>query len=160
MNQYLTLRSIGRHQVRSTTCKFRRCCSRGKAQHEASPDFIKRNQLPSESCSAWTRLEEATEIARLRLFLALVASAQTVDQLEPLPNIDFNILSGNSLVGLLQVEAHEFDSRQDDLYRKSYRQVLAEKNRLVSRLTVRRVVPVACDLDLSALKVHIDKQQG
>ncbi len=56
-------------------------------------------------------MEEATEIAQLRLFLALVASAQTVDQLEPLPNIDFNILPGNSLIGLLRVKAHEFESR-------------------------------------------------
>ena len=32
-------------------------------------------------------MEEAAEIARLRLFLALVAPAQSVDDLEPLPNI-------------------------------------------------------------------------
>jgi hypothetical protein len=55
-------------------------------------------------------MEEATEIARLRLFLALVASAETEQQLEPLPNIDFNILSGNSLIGLLRVEASQFDA--------------------------------------------------
>jgi hypothetical protein len=48
-------------------------------------------------------MEEATEIAKLRLYLTLVASAQTVDQLEPLPNIDFNIQTGNSLIGLLHV---------------------------------------------------------
>ena len=56
-------------------------------------------------------MEEATEIARLRLFLALVASADDVDQLEPLPNIDFNILSGNSLIGLMRVDDQEFDNR-------------------------------------------------
>jgi hypothetical protein len=44
-------------------------------------------------------MEEATEIAKLRLFLALVASAQAVEDLEPLPNIDFNIMAGNSLIG-------------------------------------------------------------
>ena len=49
-------------------------------------------------------MEEATEIAKLRLFLALVAAAETVDQLEPLPNIDFNILPGNSLIGLMHVD--------------------------------------------------------
>ena len=57
-------------------------------------------------------MEEATEIARLRLFLALVASAQTEDQLEPLPNIDFNILAGNSLIGLLRVDPAKFDAGQ------------------------------------------------
>ncbi len=49
----------------------------------------------------WMR---ATEIAKLRLFLALVASVQTVEQLEPLPNIDFNILPGNSLIGVVSCQ--------------------------------------------------------
>lgn len=53
-------------------------------------------------------MAEATDIARLRLFLALVASAQTEDQLEPLPNIDFNILAGNSLIGLIKVDANAY----------------------------------------------------
>ena len=54
-------------------------------------------------------MEEATEIAKLRLFLALVSSAQTVDQLEPLPNIDFNIMSGNSLIGMMRVDPNQFN---------------------------------------------------
>ena len=37
-------------------------------------------------------MEEAVEIAKLRLFLALVASAERREQLEPLPNIEFNLL--------------------------------------------------------------------
>jgi hypothetical protein len=49
------------------------------------------------------------------LFLALVASAQTEDQLEPLPNIDFNILAGNSLVGLLRIDAAKFDAGQNSI---------------------------------------------
>ena len=49
-------------------------------------------------------MDEATEIAKLRLFLALVSSAQSLDHLEPLPNIDFNIMAGNSLIGLLSVD--------------------------------------------------------
>ena len=51
-------------------------------------------------------MDEATEIAKLRLFLALVSSAQKLDDLEPLPNIDFNIMAGNSLIGLLSVDEH------------------------------------------------------
>ena len=49
-------------------------------------------------------MEGAPEIARLRLFLALVSIAKTRDELEPLPNIDFNILEGNSLIGYLRAE--------------------------------------------------------
>ena len=54
-------------------------------------------------------MEEAVEIAKLRLFLALVAAAENADQLEPLPNIDFNILAGNSLVGLMRVDSQDFE---------------------------------------------------
>ena len=56
-------------------------------------------------------MEEATEIARLRLFLALVASASQVEHLEPLPNIDFNVLPGNSLIGLMRVDDADFEKR-------------------------------------------------
>ena len=49
-------------------------------------------------------MKEATEIAKLRLFLKLAAEAEydagkSNLGLEPLPDIDFNIRSGNSLVG-------------------------------------------------------------
>jgi uncharacterized protein YktA (UPF0223 family) len=78
-------------------------------------------------------MEEATEIAKLRLFLALVSSAQTVDQLEPLPNIDFNILPGNSLIGLLHVNEEMYNKRiaQLNLFQKRFQEVVEEKNRLI-----------------------------
>jgi hypothetical protein len=75
-------------------------------------------------------MEEAVEIARLRLFLALVASAHDIDDLEPLPNIDFNLLPGNSLIGLMRVDEKKFDTGH--LFRKSYRQVVDDKNRKVA----------------------------
>ena len=43
---------------------------------------------------------EAAEIAKLRLFLKLVAQLEDVNQIEPLPDLDFNIKSGNLLVGI------------------------------------------------------------
>ena len=49
-------------------------------------------------------MEEAVEICKLRLFLKLVAQVDTVDQIEPLPDIDFNIRSGNTLVGYVTLE--------------------------------------------------------
>ena len=42
---------------------------------------------------------QATEIAKLRLFLKLVALLEPGDEIEPLPDIDFNIRTGNTLVG-------------------------------------------------------------
>ena len=44
-------------------------------------------------------MEEAIEICKLRLFLKMVAQIADVQQIEPLPDIDFNIQSGNTLVG-------------------------------------------------------------
>lgn len=76
-------------------------------------------------------MEEAGEICKLRLFLALVASAVKEEDLEPLPNIDFNILSGNSLVGLLRVAEEEFAGKQGHLFQKPYREAVAEYERKV-----------------------------
>ena len=44
-------------------------------------------------------MEEAVEICKLRLFLKLVAQIDKVEDVEPLPDIDFNIRAGNTLVG-------------------------------------------------------------
>ena len=44
-------------------------------------------------------MEEAIEICKLRLFLKMVAQIEDVRRIEPLPDIDFNILAGNTLVG-------------------------------------------------------------
>jgi hypothetical protein len=45
-------------------------------------------------------MQEAVEICKLRLFLKLVAQIERVEDIEPLPDIDFNIRAGNTLVGL------------------------------------------------------------
>lgn len=44
-------------------------------------------------------MEEAVEICKLRLFLRLVAELKPGQPVEPLPDIDFNIKAGNTLVG-------------------------------------------------------------
>lgn len=44
-------------------------------------------------------MEEAIEICKLRLFLKMVAQLEDVRRIEPLPDIDFNIQAGNTLVG-------------------------------------------------------------
>ncbi len=49
-------------------------------------------------------MEEAVEICKLRLFLKLVAQVEKVEQIEPLPDIDFNIRAGNTLVGYANLE--------------------------------------------------------
>ncbi len=53
-------------------------------------------------------MHEAPEIAKLRLFLKLAAQIDRVEDLEPLPDLDFNIKCGNLLVGI----ADERDARE------------------------------------------------
>lgn len=52
--------------------------------------------------------KQATEIAKLRLFLKLVAQLDPEDDdIEPLPDIDFNIRHGNTLVGYATADETE-----------------------------------------------------
>ncbi|HWM91354.1 MAG TPA: RNA-binding domain-containing protein [Thermoanaerobaculia bacterium] len=107
---------------------------KAKEEHPSLQYWVKK-RIVTDNLFGVDIMEEATEIAKLRLFLTLVASATSVEELEPLPNIDFNILSGNSLIGLLHVEDEEFERRQAggqmSLLRRTFRQVLHEKNRLI-----------------------------
>jgi len=128
-------------------------------EHEhANLSYFIKKQIITNNLFGVDIMEEATEIARLRLFLALVASAETVDELEPLPNIDFNILAGNSLLGLMQVEAQEFDNKQDDLFRKSYSQILSEKNAMIR--AYRDATTYAEDLQKLRDDIDAHKQQA
>lgn len=61
-------------------------------------------------------MDEAVEICKLRLFLKLAAQLESAERIEPLPDIDFNIRAGNTLVGYtsfvevrLATEAKGFD---------------------------------------------------
>ncbi len=49
-------------------------------------------------------MEEAVEICKLRLFLKLIAQVENGKDVEPLPDIDFNIRAGNTLVGFSSID--------------------------------------------------------
>lgn len=59
-------------------------------------------------------MKEAVEVARLRLFLKLVAAIDDKEKLEPLPDLEFNIKPGNILVGALN--AAEIEDFSADLF--------------------------------------------
>ena len=99
-----------------------------KAEHH-NVGYAIRRRIITHNLYGVDLLEGAAEIAKLRLFLALVASAKTVDDLEPLPNIDFNLLRGNSLVGLMRVDEHEFSGKQHGLFSTPFSKLLEEKDR-------------------------------
>ena len=104
---------------------------KGIQQDHPSVGYYIKRKIVTDNLYGADIMEEACEIAKLRLFLAMVSSVREVEHLEPLPNIDFNIIPGNSLVGLMRVDEHEFDKRntQGDLFKPGYRQLLEEKNR-------------------------------
>lgn len=92
------------------------------------------------------RSAAAIDIAQLQLMLSLCASATTPSDVEALPALDFNLLTGNSLVGLIRVDEQGFDRIKvkgkgadpkidvfqgnllQPLAADSYRTILAEKN--------------------------------
>ncbi|MHA1401442.1 MAG: Eco57I restriction-modification methylase domain-containing protein [Candidatus Heimdallarchaeaceae archaeon] len=63
----------------------------------------------------------AVEIAKLRLWLLLIVDEQDIKRIKPLPNLDYKIMQGNSLIELLS----------PDLVRKGNDQ---EKNKLIDQL--------------------------
>jgi hypothetical protein len=73
-------------------------------------------------------MHEAVEIAKLRLFLKLVSLVDDGDQIEPLPDIDFNIRAGNTLVGFATRAEMERAVRGDRLL------LLPEDEELLARI--------------------------
>jgi hypothetical protein len=107
-------------------------------QDHPSLDYYIKKRVITDNLYGVDIMEEAVEIAKLRLFLSLVASAETVDDLEPLPNVDFNIMSGNSLIGLIRVDDQRFDHVGNpdilqQLKAKDYQGILKEKNESISK---------------------------
>lgn len=127
-----------------------------QADHPSVGYYIKR-RIVTDNLYGVDIMEEGSEIAKLRLFLAMVSSVRRVEDLEPLPNIDFNILAGNSLVGMMRVSEHEFNAKNriSDMFRKSFRELLEEKNR---KLAIYRATADALgsSTNLRALRDDID----
>jgi len=154
------------------------------AEAEAHPslEYYIKKRIITDNLYGVDIMEEATEIAKLRLFLALVASAETVEDLEPLPNIDFNIMAGNSLIGLIRVDGDAFDSLAplaqagrgvggegksvqgnllNALAASDYQQILEDKNKSIAlykkHAFQRQDEHLPQEIRLLQLRDHIDK---
>ena len=68
---------------------------------EISEDYYFRRRIITSNLYGLDREMEAIEICKLRLWLSLV-SEMNPDCVEPLPNIDYNILNGNALTGYVE----------------------------------------------------------
>jgi hypothetical protein len=87
----------GRKHHAETMSDFRNELER-VARHASERYFILKEIIISNLYGV-DIMEEAVEICKLRLFLKLVAQLERYDQIEPLPDIDFNIRPGNTLIG-------------------------------------------------------------
>ena len=102
---------------------------------------------------------EATEIAKLRLFLKMVAvvDVNPFDDnlgLDPLPDIDFNIRCGNTLVGYATVQDLENDLNYGDMFAKQEfkDKVTAEMDVVSSAYDTFRKIQLEQDADLETFK--------
>ncbi len=67
--------------------------------HDRTPYNFKRHAIQSSLYGADIDLG-AVEIAKLRLWLSLVVDEENLQQIKPLPNLDYKIVTGNSLIGI------------------------------------------------------------
>ena len=65
--------------------------------------FIKK-KIITENIHGVDMEEGGVEICKLRLWLSMVSEIESENKINPLPNIDYNIMSGNSLIGFHKQE--------------------------------------------------------
>ena len=73
------------------------------------PDYYFKRRIITENLYGVDIENGALEICKLRMWLSLV-SAMPNDAVEPLPNIDYNIMKGNSLVGYIDIPDNQQQS--------------------------------------------------
>ncbi len=76
---------------------------KGVAEHPSARYYILKSIILNNLFGV-DIMDEAVEICKLRLFLKLVAQVERYNDIEPLPDIDFNIRAGNTLVGYATAE--------------------------------------------------------
>lgn len=67
-----------------------------------NPNYYFKRRIITENVYGVDKEGGALEVCKLRLWLSLVADMDA-DNVEPLPNIDYNIMQGNSLVGYTNI---------------------------------------------------------
>jgi hypothetical protein len=136
---------------------------RGIQKDHPSVGYYIKRRIVTDNLHGVDIMEEACEIAKLRLFLAMVASVRNVGDLEPLPNIDFNILPGNSLVGLMRVDEVGFNQKNTqmglfaEVKPRPFAELLTAKNRLLDSYRHNADL-LGKHIDLSGIRDKIDEE--
>lgn len=79
----------------------------------------------------------AAEIAKLRLWLSLVVDEDDIKEIQPLPNLDYKVVCGNSLLGLPQdvLPADEIRMALEEKKKKYFKTTIpSEKNKIRSEI--------------------------
>ena len=71
----------------------------GAVQRHPNTNYFILKNAAQQNIFGVDLMKEATEIARLRLFLKLISAIDVFEDIEPLPDLEFNIKSGNLLIG-------------------------------------------------------------
>jgi hypothetical protein len=104
-------------------------------------------------------MEEATEICKLRLFLKLVSQVERFDDIEPLPDIDFNIRSGNTLVGFASYEETKRAIEGKTVGKGAMQGEAAFQNQMIFDDRLERIERKAQDIE-SAFEQFHERQTG
>jgi hypothetical protein len=120
---------------------FRQVLAETQNEHHPNLQYFIYKSIILQNLYGVDIMKEAVEIAKLRLFLKLVA---TVDAdyrkpnlgLEPLPDIDFNIRAGNTLVGFATEKELE-KALVEDMMGAIVKQEIDEKCDIVARTFTR-----------------------
>ena len=88
-----TRKSQNEHTTRKASTTSVKWRENRWASHENETYFILKSII-IDNLYGVDIMEEAVEICKLRLFLKLVAQLETYEQIEPLPDIDFNVRCG------------------------------------------------------------------
>ncbi len=108
--------------------------------HERNPYHFKRHAI--QHCLYGVDIDTgATEIAKLRLWLSLVVDEEDVKQIKPLPNLDYKIVPGDSLLGFLSgtPAVREIEKLKEDLFNSSDHATSARLRRQIDRNLAERI---------------------
>jgi hypothetical protein len=110
------------------------------AEEHSNRDYFVTKSIVVRNLYGVDLMAEATEICKLRLFLRMVADLDEAKHIEPLPDIDFNIRAGNTLVGYARPEeiGLVYQGNLGDQRSEKQRRLLEEIKAVQRELTVYR----------------------
>ena len=77
--------------------------AQGLASESIKAHYLIRKHVALNNLFGTDLMPDAVETAKLRIFLALASCLENVDDLEPLPDLDFNLKTGNLIVGFKDI---------------------------------------------------------